>query len=126
MFKMPHNTALLVFDGDYEGAEVRCRLDVGMRTAFSFFQARELSDPKDLIEMVERFCEQVLIDWNLVDDNDQPIPCTAEAMLDQPAGFIRAVIANWHEAATAVPKASPAPSLNGSTLPEGFVLTEPS
>lgn len=123
-FKMPEKTALLVFEGEYEGAEVRCRLDVGMRTALEFVSI-EGAEPKQMIELVERFCGKILVDWNLVTGDGDPIDPSPEALLDQPPGFVIALLTKWGETVVAVPAPLDMPSLNGSTLAAAFVETAP-
>jgi len=123
-FKIPRKTALLRFEGEYEGAEVRCRLDVGMRTALEFVSIED-AEPKQMIELVERFCGKILVDWNLVTDEGDPIAPTPEALLDQPPGFVIALLTKWGETVVAVPAPLGAPSLNGSTLAEAFEETAP-
>lgn len=119
-FRIPKRTALIVFEEghDYHGAEVRCSLDVPMRTLFAFRSMRgesaETISAEAIAESYKMFAEQILVDWNVEDDDGNPVPCTIDAFLDMPMPFLTAVTAKWSEAVTGVPKASGEPSPNGS------------
>ncbi len=124
-FRLPKRTALIQFeDGEYAGAEVRCSLDVPMRTLLTF--KRMAGGEVDQVERgYELFGKQMLIDWNLEDDEGQPIPCSTDHFMEQPLAFLNAVTAQWIEAVTGVPKDSNETSANGSTLAAASVPTEP-
>lgn len=121
-FKRPERTILLKFEGDWEGAEVRCRRSVSTRFALDFagFEALSSSEQKALMAS---FAEQVLMEWNLEDDAGAPIPATPDAFLDQETEFTGLIMRKWSEVISNVPKVSAVPSLNGSTLAEPFVAT---
>ncbi len=96
-FKLPQRTAKLVFkDPQFEGAEVRVVLDhpLGM-----LIEAQKLQEDKD-IEGLCRFFATILLDWNLEDKDDQPIPATEEGLRQVTASFINALIDAWVESQT--------------------------
>ena len=122
-FRLPKRTALIVFeDGDYTGAEVRCSLDVPMRTLLTF--KRMASGEVDQVERgYELFAKQMLISWNLEDDDGNAIPCTPAYFMEQPLAFLNVVTAKWIEAVAGVPKGSDVPLTNGSTSEEDIGMT---
>lgn len=119
-FKLPQSIKI-TFDEDsiYHGAEVRCRANVSVREALELTQAQP-DDPESVTAeesaaLIDAFARIVVTDWNLVDENDEPIPVTPETVAKQPAPFVLQLFEIWSNAVLTVPKVSPAPSLNGST-----------
>lgn len=123
-YKLPKRTAIFEFeDGDWAGAEIRCALDVPMRTLFRFRQADKEEDVSNLYEV---FAQQVLISWNLVGEDDAEIPCTPNNFLEQPNGFVDSIIKKWMEHMTQVPKDSSEISTNTAGLPGESTPTQDS
>ncbi len=60
----------------------------------------------------------LLVSWNLEEDDDSPVPMTAEALAGLELGFLMKVLNAWAEAVTAVAPPLPAGSANG--LPAGL------
>ena len=92
-YKLVPRTALLVFENEHEGAEVKVMLDhpLGM-----FIEAQKLQESQD-IEGLCRFVANILVDWNLEDD-DGPIPTDYEGVLRTYPAFINALITEWMKA----------------------------
>ena len=114
-FQVPNRTALLEFgaDTEYAGAVIRCRLKIPLHQAFLFAdlgtRVGEGKTEAEITEAARIFAEQILLSWNLVDDDGVPLPVTAETFLEQPFDFVVTVIAKWTDAAMGVsgPLASP-------------------
>ena len=70
--------------GDYEGAYVKLRLGVPMRKVFEY---QELADANNIPGLLAVFADDILIEWNLEDEDDRPVPTTSEGMDDQDAAF---------------------------------------
>lgn len=98
-FRVPVRTALLVFEGDYEGAEVRCVLDVPMGYLLDFSKLAS-GNAEDVRESFERFSKEVLLEWNLTDDNDKPVE---GGLLALPPAFANLIVTKWLEAAMQSP-----------------------
>jgi hypothetical protein len=60
----------------------------------------------------------VLSEWNVDDDDDQPVPCTIEGLLSLEAEFVLAVIEAWVRAMSQAPPPLPGESSSGSSSPE--------
>ena len=92
-YKLVPRTAVLVFENEHEGAEVRATLDhpLGM-----FIQAQKLQESQDL-EGLCRFVANILVDWNL-EDEEGPLPITYEGVLRSYPAFINALITEWMKA----------------------------
>lgn len=115
-FKRPERTVLLQFEGDWDGAEVRCRRSVSTRVALDFADFADLPSASEKKQLMKDFAEQVLISWNLETESGEPIPATPDTFLDQETEFTGLIISAWAEATMSVPKASGVPSWNGNTL----------
>ena len=121
-FRIPARTARLVFEGDYAGAEVVVRLDLPIGQVLSFLDqslsAEDGQTPataKANLILLQRFAATALISWNLENDEGQPIPATAEGILQVPVVFAQLLLAKWAEAISNPPDPLAGVSANGST-----------
>ena len=102
-FRIPDKVALITFDGtDYEGAEVRAKLNVNFRY-FSEIQATVAEDSTNGLKDAEHFGDTALISWNLEDDDGNPIPANAEGMATIPVELVNLIVGNWAEAVSDIP-----------------------
>src|SRR3989304_138319 len=101
-FSIPRKGCVLVLTGEYEGAEARCRLDVGMGTYLSFQRLTDAQEPAKLEEACRCFGDDVLIEWNLEEDG-QAIPASGNGFLMIPPALAVAMIRAWSEAMVEVP-----------------------
>lgn len=112
----------LVFDEttDYPGLEVQARtLSLGQ-----LLDARTRDDDEDETKaMVDLFAER-LVSWNLLDEDEQPVPATIEGIRDQDDDLILAVINRWQAAMRGVPAPLESGSASVGTSPVESVLTE--
>lgn len=119
-YRVPKRTVTLNFEGEYEGAQVVCRLDVPMQTFFDLQKAvatkPEDLDPSQVEDTYRRFAKEVLIDWNLEGDDEQQIPATPDGFLMQPLAFTATIIREWSKAVADVPAPLDGPSMNGAEL----------
>ena len=92
-------SCVLVLEGDFAGAEARCRLDVGMVAYLAFQRLVDSQDPDQVEEACRRFGDEVLKEWN-IDLDGQPLPATAEGFLRMPTALALAMIKAWGEAMT--------------------------
>ena len=99
-FRIPDQTAHLTFSGtDYDGAEIWVRLNVSFR---HYIHLREAAEGDDQARMADLFGGNVLMDWNLEDDDGQPIPANGEGMLQIPLSLAMLVVQYWVEAVSGV------------------------
>ena len=102
-FRIPDKVALITFDGtDYEGAEVRAKLNVNFRY-FSEIQATVAEGSTNGLKVAELFGETALISWNLEDDDGNPIPANADGMATIPVELVNLIVGNWAEAVADIP-----------------------
>ena len=96
-FRIQKRTARLVFSGDYEGAEVVVRLDVPVSV---FIQIQDMVSNDDQFRVFEVFGDKVLEEWNIENDDGNPVPSTAEGMQNVPLEFANIIIEKWGEVST--------------------------
>ena len=78
-YKIP-NRKLVIELSDYQGAEIKCLLDVKMKT---FFSLQDLASDNDSIESAYTvFGNEILESWNLETADGTAIPANAEGMLE--------------------------------------------
>ena len=113
-FRLPEKTARINFEGtDYDGAEIRVLLSV---TFAQFIALRESAQGEDQEVMARLFGQDVLMEWNLEDDDGQPIPADGDGMLAIPLELTNLIVQHWVEAVSGVPAPLEAPSGDFSTL----------
>ena len=94
-FTLPRRVAKLVFTGEYEGAEVRVRLDVPLATYFEVLETRGR-------EGYAVFVETAVVDWNLQDEAGG-IPATPVGAERVSPGFLSWMILKWIAEVAQVP-----------------------
>jgi hypothetical protein len=100
-FRLPEKTARITFEGtDYDGAVIQLRLSV---TFAQFIELRESAQGEDQEGMARLFGQNVLMEWNLDDDDGEPIPADGEGMLAIPLELNNLIVQHWVEAVTGVP-----------------------
>jgi hypothetical protein len=84
--------------------------------------------PKDVERLEELFktFSDSLIEWNVEDDQDQPVPTTFEGVKSQDTDFILAIVRTWAEAIYGVSSPLGVGSSNGGQSPVPPGLTEAS
>lgn len=106
-FKREAPTYKLVFEDDeFDGLVVRAKsLPLGAMLAFQALQEKAGKEIEAATEVLRRFAD-VLIDWNLEDEDDQPVPCDFDGLASQDLPFIMKIVEAWMNAVASVPKAS--------------------
>jgi hypothetical protein len=133
-FKPKRTLYRLDFTGtDLEGLEVTARgssmaelLEV-LEGADGIESLKELDEKQDagkvaaaMREMVAPFARK-LHGWNLLDDDDQPVPASLDGLLTQELDFVVAVITAYGQAMTAAPPPLPASSASGGISAEAGI-----
>jgi len=120
-FRVPEKTVTLRFEeSEYEGAEVRVRLNVSLQAFWDFLDLLE----SDLKAAISLFGERWLAEWNLDygpeggELEGQPIPATATGMATCDRDFAIAVLRAWIDAVRNPPAPLGPTSASGSTSGE--------
>ena len=120
-FRLPEKTARVTFEGtDYDGAEIQLRLSVSFA---QFIALRESAMGEDQEFMARLFGETVLMEWNLEDEDGQPLPADGDGMMAIPLDLTNLVVQHWVEAVAAVPTPLEQPSGDLSTLAAASTVT---
>lgn len=109
-FKRPAKVYKLLFeDDDMAGLEVKARsmstgdlLDMAPLLDMKMSNAPTADELEQVRDLLERFAE-VLISWNLEDEDDEPIPATLEGLLSQDIAFVMDIVQAWADAVSGVP-----------------------
>ena len=93
------------FEGtDFDGLEVRCNLDLPLRTLLEIHKLMESDDQVESIEANTIWCDKILESWNLTDDEGIDIPANSKSALAvAPARLLAALISKWSELVTEPP-----------------------
>jgi len=105
-FQIPQRTATLVFDGDFEGAEVDVLLDVSLG---DFVEFMKIDEEATLLTLTEEYdwwvSKGMLRGWNLEDSNGKPVPIGPGCMNSIPRTLAREIMRAWFRAVTEIPGA---------------------
>ena len=100
-FRIPERTARVTFEGtDYDGAEIKLRLSVSFA---QFIALRESAQGEDQEGMARLFGQNVLMEWNLEDEDGLPLPADGDGMMAIPLDLTNQIVQHWVEAVAAVP-----------------------
>jgi len=119
-FRLPERTALLRFSGEYEGAEVRVRLDAPLAL---FLEIEKLGDNGEYLQAYGPFAREVLRDWNVEDPGGEPIPASEKGFMRLSPAFANLILAEWAKAVVEVPDPLAGTSGDGVTSPEPLERT---
>jgi hypothetical protein len=115
-------TYRLTFDDPaLEGLEVVMRgASVAELTQFSELSSlgEGLMKPENAESLAELYAmlSRKVVRWNLEDEDDQPIPCTAETLADEDSRVVLAIMAGWADAVAGVPAPLARRSTGGEQL----------
>jgi hypothetical protein len=92
-FQLQRRTALLVFEGDYEGLEIRTRLDVPLGL---FLEIQTMAEANQSRDVLEKFGNEILLSWNLQEEGND-VPSNAEGIMQLPLELSTLLIEKWTE-----------------------------
>lgn len=119
----------LVFpDSDYEGLEIRVRaMSMGERLHAAFDLGFEQGDSpqvrKDKQHELHQMFVDHLVDWNLTEEDDTPIPTTMEGLLSLEPEFLGTLVGVWQVGRAAIPAPLEQNSTGGDLSPVESTLT---
>lgn len=93
-----------------EGAEVEVKADVSMGTLLAL---KQLIADEETDKLTEVFGDEILVAWNLTDEDDEPITATGAGMNVLPSQMAMNIINGWLET-YAVPDPLESESTNGA------------
>lgn len=127
-YKRQRKVLKLVFeDPDMEGLVVRARSTSVRKFLDIQAMADQAEGGKGAAEQMEALFTSfadVVIDWNLQEDDGTPVPVSAVALLDEDFDFAFAMVTAWLEAVAGVTKGLGKESTPAATLPAESTLSE--
>lgn len=106
----------LVIDTFLELAELADMAEPGRK-----FSAEDAAKMRRMFEIVA----DGLVEWNLLDDDDQPVPATLAGVLSQEYDLVLAVAEGWMKAVGSVPAPLARPSTDGRPSAVASLPMEP-
>lgn len=130
-YKAQRKSFLLDFEGveDLDGLEVRIR-STSMGSILRLAEIDNIRPSKMSTEDVKtlRSCFEIvadcMVEWNLEDDNDRPVPSTVDGLLAQDPQFVITIIKAWVRAMTGVAAPLVTPSQDGEQSLEASIPME--
>lgn len=125
--KVARNLRIIFDEGDAAGAEIVCRLNVpiGVLMEISHIgQAMTEADIGGLAEISALFVDQVLVSWNLEEEDGSPIPLTQVGLESLPVSLRQAILMHWITTVVTIPVPLGAKSPNGNGLAERSIPME--
>lgn len=92
-FQEPTNHALIAFDEGHplHGLELRVNANAPVGVIFDFERIGDESNPVKVSELLRRFGDQVLVDWNYA-RNGERVPPTGEGMMSCSMQTMREIV----------------------------------
>jgi hypothetical protein len=124
-YKPPKTVYKLDFsETEHPGLEVTIRSG----SIEKLLDLQDLAERDDLAvaEVKEMFTQfaAMLVEWNVEDDDDKPVPTTYAGVATQEPEFIKAIITAWQANTTQAPPPLPGGSQRGSAPPEASLPME--
>ena len=98
-FVLQRREAVLEFpeDSDYFGLEVRAKLDVDIATFLQFQKLGDNPDSDDTRILFEKFGNEIILEWNMHDEDAQPVSASGEGFMSMPPNVCVAIVTAWAE-----------------------------
>lgn len=106
-FILERREAILTFpeDSDYNGLEVRVKLDVDINTFLQFQRLGDNPDSEDTRFLFEKFGSEIILEWNLHDEDAKAVSASAEGFMSLPPNACIAIVGAWAENVSSVGEA---------------------
>jgi hypothetical protein len=96
-FTVKRKTQTLELTGDYEGGEVVVVASAPMSFLFQISGMDE-SGMKEQEALVRRFGDDLIVSWNLVDEDGNDIPANGDGAASLPSDIFNAIVTAWTQA----------------------------
>ena len=111
-YKIPaRRTDKVTFGPPWEGAEFEILLDASIGVLEKFDKSKDTDDSSEIFKL---FVEEILVSWNLEDDNGDPIPCDVDGLKTLPMSLVTAIIEEYQRHQTEVPENLGERSISGN------------
>lgn len=110
-YKRERRTYVMEFaDPEYEGLEIKVRSLPIRNLQYLLSLDPDSEDPKQRAESINQMMcafAEALVSWNMIDENDNPIPTTLEYIESEDVDFIMTCISQWMKVVSQVDDESP-------------------
>ena len=89
-------------DHEYYGMVIRARLDVDVKTFLDLQRLTASEDGEETKEAFLKFGNEIVLEWNLHDENAQPVEASGEGFISLPPLVCSAIIESWASTAGSV------------------------
>tara|TARA_R110002020_G_scaffold463716_1_gene683928 strand:- start:985 stop:1341 length:357 start_codon:yes stop_codon:yes gene_type:complete len=98
-FILERRKAKLVFtDTEYEGLEIMAKLDVSVSVFLELQALARTEEPAELKAAFKKFGDEILLSWNMEDENGDSIKANSEGFLSLPPVVATEILKAWSEA----------------------------
>ena len=119
---IPKRDLTIKLSGDFEGAELTCKLDVSIKI---FLELQKLSaDASTIVKSYEMFGDNILLNWNFTKEDGSKLPANGKGMLELTPAVAIGILEAWTTQASGNQKSSDKELPNGITLEEESTKTE--
>ena len=103
-FILERRTCKLEFpeSNPYHGMVIRARLDVDVKTFLDLQSLSQSENAQETKEAFLKFGSEIVLEWNLHDDNGQEIPATGDGFIQLPPAVCGEIIDSWAKVAATV------------------------
>ena len=98
-FVLERREAILEFpeDSPHYGLEVRAKLDVDIATFLQFQKLGDNPASDDTRFLMEKFGSDIILEWNMHDEDAQPVSPTSDGFMTLPLNVCIAIVGAWAE-----------------------------
>tara|TARA_R110000765_G_scaffold65874_1_gene127668 strand:+ start:163 stop:543 length:381 start_codon:yes stop_codon:yes gene_type:complete len=119
---IPKRELTIKLEGDFEGAELTCKLDVSIKI---FLELQKLSsDASTIVKSYEMFGNNILLNWNFTNEDGSKLPANGKGMLELTPAIAIGILGAWTNQASGNPISSDSELPSGITLEEELTKTE--
>jgi len=99
-FVLERREAILEFpeDSPQYGLQVRARLDVDIATFLQFQRLGDDPSSDDTRILMEKFASDIILEWNMHDEDAQPVSPDRDGFMTLPPNVCTAIIGAWADA----------------------------
>lgn len=117
-YKRPQRTYILTFDDpEFEGLEVEMK-SAPLGVVLQLQSLADKGSDADAVRQMLKIFASRLKSWNLLDDDDKPVPASAKGLETQDIQFLMGLIRAWVAAIAGVSAPLDGGSPSGETSPE--------
>jgi hypothetical protein len=82
---------------EYHGLDVRVKLDVPLSLFLEFQKIGQEATSEEMAYQFKRFGDDILQDWNMVDEDMEMVPASGEGFMTLPPNICIAIVTAWAE-----------------------------